>query len=184
LFLQFYSTIVLDCPYLISNFQSLLIPRSIHSADYARSDNACCPPSPPSPDSKSSSQSEWSANTHPTHPCRPPSTCFALLSAGPSRSTPRTSPPSGARLSLSACLSIIFSGPCATGAALLVLVLFWCCVVLLLAAAGCWLLGPSFLLLALALALWSLPRCRLLQFRSWQAATIATARTSQETSRP
>jgi hypothetical protein len=93
-------------------------------------------PSPPSPDSKSSSQSEWSANTS-------VSTLRTPAGAGPSRSTPRTSPPSGARLSLSACLSIIFSGPCATGAALLVLVLVlsWCCVVLL-AAACCWLLDP------------------------------------------
>jgi hypothetical protein len=63
------STVLQYCTglYWISNFQSPLIPRSIHSADYARSDSACCPPSPPSPDSKSSSQSEWSANKH---PCR------------------------------------------------------------------------------------------------------------------
>lgn len=68
---------------------------------------------------------------------------------------------------------------CAAGAgagAVLVLRGPWYC--LLLAA------GPSLLLLALALALSSLPRFRLLQFRSRHAAPIVTARTSQETSRP
>jgi hypothetical protein len=47
----FYSSTVPYCTglYLISNFQSLLIPRSIHSADYARSDNACCLPQSPKP---------------------------------------------------------------------------------------------------------------------------------------
>ena len=42
---------VLYCAVLcwISNLPSPLIPRSIHSADYARSDNACCPPPSPKP---------------------------------------------------------------------------------------------------------------------------------------